>query len=191
MDLKRILEREKAAIVQNLRLQEASLEDLAPSLLEAAELMRPCLTGGGTVYFFGNGGSAADAQHWAAELTGRYIRERQGLAGVALTTDTSALTAIANDYGYENVFARQIEALARPGDVAVGISTSGNSPNVRLGLREARTRGCRTVAVVGRDGGEIAGEADVTLLFPAMDTPRIQEFHAVIGHLLCALVDAE
>ncbi len=190
MELKDILEREKASIEENLRLQARYLEALGPRLIEAAELMRPCLTGGGTVFFFGNGGSAADAQHWAAELTGRYIRERKGMAGVALTTDTSAITAIANDYGYDRVFARQVEALARPGDVAVGISTSGESPNVLLGLREARSLSCKTVAVVGRDGGAMAGEADVVLLYPARETPRIQEFHAVIGHLLCALVDA-
>lgn len=191
MDLNRVLEDERASVVKNLRLQESCLETMGPALVRAAELMRPCLTGGGTVYFFGNGGSAADAQHWAAELTGRYIRERQGLAGVALTTDTSAITAIANDYGFDRIFARQIEALARPGDVAVGISTSGNSPNVLSGLKEARARGCKTVAVLGRDGGHMAAEADVTLLYPAMETPRIQEFHAVIGHLLCALVDAQ
>ncbi len=189
MDLTKILEREKASIEENLRLQARCLDELGPRLVEAADLMRPCLTGGGTVFFFGNGGSAADAQHWAAELTGRYIRERKGMAGMALTTDTSAITAIANDYGYDRVFARQVEALARPGDVAVGISTSGNSPNVLLGLREARSLSCKTIAVVGHDGGAMAGEADVVLLYPARETPRIQEFHAVIGHLLCALVD--
>jgi D-sedoheptulose 7-phosphate isomerase len=119
------------------------------------------------------------------------MRERPGLAAVALTTDTSALTAIANDYGFEEVFARQVEALARPGDVAVGISTSGRSPNVLAALKRARQLGCATVAVLGGDGGPAAELCDVALIYGAEETPRIQEFHAVLGHLLCALAEAE
>ncbi|MGC8723453.1 MAG: D-sedoheptulose 7-phosphate isomerase [Acidobacteriota bacterium] len=189
MDPWTALERELTSIRENLALQERQLDLLGHRALQAAERIRSSLAGGGKVLLFGNGGSAADAQHWAAELTGRYLRERPGLAAIALTTDTSALTAIANDYGYERVFARQVEALARPGDVAVGISTSGHSPNVRLGLQEARRRGCFTLAVLGRDGGALAGEADLALVYPAEATPRIQEMHAVLGHLLCALVE--
>ena len=189
MDPSTALERELASIRENLALEDRQLDLLGHKALQAAERIRSSLAGGGKVLLFGNGGSAADAQHWAAELTGRYLRERPGLAAIALTTDTSALTAIANDYGYERVFARQVEALARPGDVAVGISTSGHSPNVRLGLQEARRRGCFTLAVLGRDGGAIAGEADLALIYPAEATPRIQEMHAVLGHLLCALVE--
>ncbi len=191
MDPSTALERELASIRENLALEDRQLDLLGRKALLAAERIRSSLAGGGKVLLFGNGGSAADAQHWAAELTGRYLRERPGLAAIALTTDTSALTAIANDYGYERVFARQVEALARPGDVAVGISTSGHSPNVRLGLKEARSRGCFTLAVLGRDGGAMAGEADLALVYPAEATPRIQEMHAVLGHLLCALVEGE
>lgn len=189
MDLNQVFEREASEVRANLTRQTEALEILRPAILGAAEAMRASLAAGGRVLFFGNGGSAADAQHWAAELSGRYLRERPGLAGIALTTDTSAITAIANDYGFEEVFARQVEALARPGDVVVGISTSGHSPNVRRGLERAKALGCVTVAVLGRDGGEIATLADFPLVYPAHETPRIQEFHAVLGHLLCALVD--
>lgn len=191
MDWEEVFEAEAEAIQENLRRQEDALTDLKPEILKAAETLRRAMGSGGKVLFFGNGGSAADAQHWAAEMTGRYMRDRKGLPAVALTTDTSALTAIGNDYGYDQVFARQVEALARPGDVAVGISTSGASENVRLALAEARARGCATVAILGRDGGTIRAEADVALVYPGMETPRIQEFHLVLGHLLCALVDAD
>ena len=190
MDLAKAFESERRAVLENLGRQAEALEALEGPILEAARLLRSCLAGGGKVMLFGNGGSAADAQHWAAELSGRYLRERKGLAAVALTTDTSVLTAVANDFGYDRVFARQVEALARPGDVAVGISTSGHSPNVLLALKEARSAGAGTVAVLGRDGGVIAREADVALVYPASETPRIQEFHAVLGHLLCSLVEA-
>lgn len=191
MSLERAFEAERRAIRENLRRQEDALEALQGSILEAAELLRACLSSGGKVLFFGNGGSAADAQHWAAELTGRYLRERPGMAALALTTDTSALTAIGNDYGFGQVFARQVEALARPGDAAVGISTSGNSPNVHAALERAKGQGCTTVAVLGRDGGTIAPLVDVALVYGAQETPRIQEFHAVLGHVLCALVESE
>ncbi len=191
MSLERAFEAEHRSIRENLRRQEDALEALQGSILEAAEVLRACLSSGGKVLFFGNGGSAADAQHWAAELTGRYLRERPGMAALALTTDTSALTAIGNDYGFGQVFARQVEALARPGDAAVGISTSGNSPNVHAALERAKAQGCKTVAVLGRDGGSIAPLVDVALVYGAKETPRIQEFHAVLGHVLCALVESE
>lgn len=191
MDWDEVFEAEAESITDNLRRQEEALAALKPDILRAAEIFRGALASGGKVLLFGNGGSAADAQHWAAEMSGRYMRERRGLAAVALTTDTSALTAIGNDYGYDRVFARQVEALARPGDAAVGISTSGNSENVRLALALARAMGCSTVAVLGRDGGTIRAEADVALVYGAEETPRVQEFHLVLGHLLCALVDAD
>lgn len=191
MSLGSVFDAERRSIQENLRLQADALEALRGSILNAAELLRSTVAAGGKVLLFGNGGSAADAQHWAAELTGRYLRERAGLAAIALTTDTSALTAIGNDYGFDHVFARQVEALARPGDSAVGISTSGTSPNVRLALKKAKALGCRTVAILGRDGGTMAAEVDVALVYGAQQTPRIQEFHAVLGHLLCALVESE
>jgi D-sedoheptulose 7-phosphate isomerase len=191
MSLEKVFESERLSIRENLRRQGEALEALREPVLRAAELLRGCLASGGKILIFGNGGSAADAQHWAAELTGRYLKERPAMAAVALTTDTSALTAIANDYGYERVFERQIEALARPGDVAVGISTSGSSPNVLAALKRARALGCSTVALLGRDGGAIAPLADVALVYPAHDTPRIQEFHSVLVHVLCALVESD
>jgi len=190
MDLESVLQSESKAIRDNLKAQEEALESMREPISAAGRLLRDALRKGGSVWIFGNGGSAADAQHMAAELSGRYMREREGLRAAALTTDTSVLTAVANDYGYDAVFARQVTALARPGDAAVGISTSGNSRNVLNGLAAARDRGCATLAVLGRDGGKISGIADVALVYPAQETPRIQEFHAVLVHLLCALVDA-
>jgi D-sedoheptulose 7-phosphate isomerase len=138
---------------------------------------------------FGNGGSAADAQHFAAELGGRYRRERCALPALALTTDSSMLTAISNDYGFSRVFARQVEALALPGDTVIGISTSGRSANVIAGLQTARTLGARTVALLGADITGLAGVADQVISVPSTDTPRIQEAHAVIIHILCDLVE--
>jgi D-sedoheptulose 7-phosphate isomerase len=190
MTLQSVFDAERRAIEENLERQREALESLRGPILRAAEMLRASLAAGGKVLFFGNGGSAADAQHWAAELTGRYLKERPGMAGIALTTDTSALTAIGNDFGFEHVFSRQVEALARPGDVAVGISTSGHSPNVRLALQRAKAAGCKTVAVLGKDGGAISPEVDVALVYAADETPRIQEFHAVLGHVLCALVES-
>lgn len=191
MELKWTFERERERVCRNLDLQREALADLEAPILDVARAIRNCLASGGKVLFFGNGGSAADAQHWAAELSGRYQRERRGLAGLALTTDTSLLTAVANDYGFEEVFARQLEALARRGDVAIAISTSGNSPSILKGLDRARELGCTTVAVLGRDGGKAVPKADVAIVYGASETPRIQEFHAVVGHILCALAEAE
>ena len=185
-----LYERERAAVAENAGRLSRYLAENGPQVAGFADLLRQTLEGGGKILLFGNGGSAADAQHFAAELVGRYLKERPGLPALALSTDTSALTAIGNDYGFDRVFARQVEALARPGDAAVGISTSGNSPNVLEGLREARRRGCRTLALLGRDGGAIAPEVETALVYPAAETPRIQEAHAVLIHLLCALVEA-
>lgn len=168
---------------------EATLQTLPNAIEEAATLMVEALKQGNKVLFFGNGGSAADAQHWAAELSGRYKIERGGLAGIALTTDTSALTAIGNDYGFEVIFSRQVEALGRTGDVLVGISTSGNSPNVLRAFEKGKSLGCKSIGFSGRDGGKMAALCDVNLIVPSNNTPRIQEMHALIGHILCQAVD--
>jgi len=147
------------------------------------------LEASGKLVLFGNGGSACDAQHLAAEFVNRFDRERPALAAVALTVDGAVLTSIGNDSGFERVFARQVEALGRPGDVAVGLSTSGRSPNVVRGLEAARRAGLRTAALLGSGGGEAAREADLALIVPGADTPRIQEVHILAGHLLCRRVE--
>jgi D-sedoheptulose 7-phosphate isomerase len=141
------------------------------------------------ILLVGNGGSAADAQHIAAELTGRYKSERKGLPAIALSTDTSALTAISNDYGYEHVFARQVEALANQGDLLIGISTSGNSANVLSAFHVAKKIGCSTLGISGRSGGKMNETCDLNIVIPSDDTPRIQEMHILIGHILCQAVD--
>ena len=166
-----------------------ALKALAPALADAACLWIDALRAGGKVMFCGNGGSAADAQHLAAELSGRYELERPGLAGLALTTDTSALTAIANDMGFDRVFARQVEALGRPGDVLYAISTSGHSPNVLAAVETARRLGVKTIAVTGADGGRLKELCDVALCVPARKANHIQELHIALGHLLCGLAE--
>ena len=165
-------------------------EQMASSLLEAADLIVSALRAGGRVFTFGNGGSAADAQHIAAEFVGRFKRDRQAFAAESLTTDTSAMTAIANDFGFDTIFARQLEGKGRAGDVAIGISTSGNSPNVLAGLAQARAMGMKTIAMTGAAGGEATILADVLLASASDDTPRIQEAHQVMYHLLCDLTEA-
>ncbi len=178
--------------LDNLREHEAVLENmaaLAPLVAGAARRMAQCLADGGKILFCGNGGSAADAQHLAAELTGRYGYDRQSLAAVALHCDTSALTAIGNDYGFDHVYVRQVQALGRPGDVLVGISTSGNSRNVLLAMEAARAAGLTCIALTGQGGGRMAALADVLLAVPATRTPRIQEMHILIGHTLCGMVE--
>jgi phosphoheptose isomerase len=158
-------------------------------LERAAAAIVGSLKRGGKVLVFGNGGSASDAQHVAAELVGRFERERRGLAAVALTSDPSVLTSVANDYGFEQVFARQIEALGRSGDVAIGITTSGRSANVLAGFEKARALGLMTIAVTGRDGGAAGQVADLHLNVPSASTPRIQEVHRTLLHVLCDLVE--
>jgi D-sedoheptulose 7-phosphate isomerase len=170
-----------------LRLGAAELEPLA-RLIDATTA---ALAAGRKMLVCGNGGSAADAQHIAAELVGRYQKERRGLPAIALTTDTSILTSIGNDYGFEAVFARQVEALAGPGDVLIGISTSGNSPNVEKAILRARELGgIVTAAFLGRDGGRIKPLVDYAIVVPATETARIQECHITFGHILCELVEA-
>jgi D-sedoheptulose 7-phosphate isomerase len=174
---------------EHLKTTQATLEYIAEPLETAAKLCIDSLQNGGKILIFGNGGSAADAQHIAAELVGRYKAERKGLPAIALTTDTSALTSIGNDYGYKHVFDRQVEALANKGDVVIGISTGGSSGNVINGLQTAKDLGCKLIGFSGRDGGEMNDLCDVNLVVPAEDTPRIQEMHIVIGHTICHLID--
>lgn len=168
----------------------AAVEAMGPEIERAAARLADCLRGGGSVYWCGNGGSAADAQHFAAELIGRFERERRAMASVALTADTSVLTSIGNDYGFADVFRRQVEGLVRNGDVLVGISTSGSSANVLRAVEQARAQGGITIGLLGRDGGAIAPLCDLALVVPGSNTARIQEMHALIGHLLCELIEA-
>jgi len=163
--------------------------DAAPTIVKAANTITASLKAGGKVLLFGNGGSAADAQHLAAEFVGRFAMERRALPAIAFTTDSSILTAIGNDYGYEHVFVRQMEALGRPNDVAIGISTSGKSPNVVQAMRVARAAGLRTFALSGNDGGPLAEAAELAVVVPSRVTARIQECHIAVGHVLCELVE--
>ena len=162
---------------------------LEADIKKACETAVATLKAGGKILLCGNGGSAADAQHIAAELTGRYKTERGALAGIALTTDTSALTAIGNDYGYEFVFSRQLEALGREGDLLIAISTSGNSGNVVKALELARKIGIKTIGLSGRTGGAMNELCELNLVVPSNDTPRIQEMHIMIGHIICQAID--
>jgi D-sedoheptulose 7-phosphate isomerase len=180
-----------AALKEGAELRIQIGRDSGPIIVEAAVLIARCLQSGNKLLLFGNGGSAADAQHLAAEFVGRFVRERAGFPAIALTTDSSILTAVGNDYGFEQIFARQIQALGRPGDVVVAISTSGNSANVLEGIKEARKRNLKTVGLSGKDGGSLAQQADVAITIPSTSTARIQECHIAIGHLFCELVEAE
>jgi D-sedoheptulose 7-phosphate isomerase len=166
------------------------LHDLLPILDRIAAVMSGAILDGKKILWCGNGGSAADSQHLAAELVGRFGRERRALPSIALSTNTSILTAIGNDYGYEHVFRRQVEALCSAGDVVVGISTSGNSRNVCLALEAARACGARTIAFTGKSGGAMAEIAELALKIPSDKTPRIQEGHILCGHMLCDYVEA-
>ncbi len=188
-------ESRRASIARGLAGAAQALErlragDTAPIVAAAGAIVK-ALGDGQVVLVFGNGGSAADAQHFAAELVGRYETERPGLRAVALTTDASALTAIGNDYGFDRVFARQVEALGRAGDVAVGITTSGASPNVVAALAAARDRGLVTIALTGRDGGEAGRIASVHVNVAEDVTARVQELHTTVLHLICEIVDDE
>ncbi len=162
--------------------------DLRP-VTEAAATIIEALRQDGRVLTFGNGGSAADAQHVAAELVGRFLRERRSLAAVALTTDTSILTSVANDHSFDRVFARQIEGLGRNGDVALGITTSGRSPNIIAGFQVARSQGLRTIGLTGGDGGVMGPLVDIHINVPSTSTPRVQEVHRTLLHVICDLVE--
>jgi D-sedoheptulose 7-phosphate isomerase len=178
--------RESAATIEAL-LDPACLGAVAA----AAELLSRGVRAGGKVLVFGNGGSAADATHIAAELVGRFLAERRALPAVSLSDNASAVTAIANDYGYERVFSRQVEAHAGDHDVALGLSTSGRSPNVVAGLAAARERGLSTIALTGADAGALRAQADVCIEVPSSATPRIQEAHTLVAHILCELIERD
>ena len=167
------------------------LHNLTGQVTTAAQICINCLKNSGKILIFGNGGSASDAQHIAAELVGRYKTTRKGLSAIALSTDTSILTSIGNDFGYKHIFSRQVEALANTGDVAIGISTSGRSENVINALKRASELNCHTIGFSGKDGGEMNKLCDNNLVIPTEDTPRIQEMHIVIGHTICHLIDQE
>jgi D-sedoheptulose 7-phosphate isomerase len=184
-----LLARLTEAVTDARRLMERLVAEQGEVVVVAARLLAETLQAGGKILIFGNGGSAADAQHIAAEFVNRFQVERPPLAALALTTDTSVLTSIANDYTFTEVFAKQVRALGRPGDVAWGISTSGSSPNVVAALEAARELGLKTLALSGGEGGPVAARAEVAIIVPSRNTPRIQEAHITVEHVLCDLVD--
>lgn len=176
----------------SIETKQRSVEVLTQPLVQAAQLMFDCLQQGGKIMSCGNGGSAGDAQHFSSELLNRFEQERKGLAAIALTTDTSTLTSIANDYAYERIFARQVEALGRAGDILLAISTSGNSANVNLAIQSAHEQGVKVVALSGKNGGKLRtllNDDDIELCVPSPTTARIQEVHLVLIHCLCDLID--
>ena len=176
---------------EHLKASKKTMESIGKPIEIAAKLCIDSLKNGNKILIFGNGGSAADAQHIAAELVGRYKTERKGLSAIALTTDTSILTSVSNDYGYSYLFKRQVEALANDGDVLIGISTGGTSANVVSALKIAKKLGCQSIGFSGRDGGEFNSVCDVNLKAIAEDTPRIQEMHILFGHIICHLIELE
>jgi len=185
-------ERVAAHFAESIKAKQQAAEVLVEPTAQAAELLLACLMNDGRFLICGNGGSAADAQHFAAEMTGRFEKERMELAAIALTTDTSALTAIGNDYGFEHIFSKQVRALGRAGDVLVGISTSGNSANVIEAIKAAHERDMRVIALTGRDGGKIAAmlqDRDILLNVPYPRTARIQENHILLIHAICDCID--
>ena len=174
---------------EHIKASQKTMDDLINDIEKAANICIDCLKKGNKILIFGNGGSAADAQHIAAEIIGRYKTERKGLPAIALTTDSSVLTAISNDFGYSSIFERQVEALANPGDILIGISTGGSSINVINALKLAKNIQCKTIGLSGKDGGDFNALCDVNLIAIAEDTPRIQEMHILIGHIICHLID--
>jgi len=187
-DSKRLIEH---FVAESLRVKSEFFQSNAALIAETAEKMARALGEGRKLLLFGNGGSAADAQHIAAEFVGRFIPDRKPLPALSLVTDASALTSLANDYGYSAIFARQIQALGNAGDIAIGISTSGNSPNVLEAVDVARAQGMLTIGFTGQDGGKLNGRTDVLFRVPSRMTPRIQETHITLGHVLCELIDRE
>lgn len=182
----------KKRLLKHIKAVESVIDDapLVKSINLAGEMLVSCINSGGRIFLCGNGGSAADCQHIAAELTGRFLRERKPLPAESLTTNTSSLTAIANDYGYQEVFRRQVEALGRSGDVLMGFSTSGNSENIALALERARELGLKTIGLTGDAADTIVARAsDCLIAIPTVHTPNVQEAHILIGHLLCEFVD--
>ena len=181
----------KAKIEENIETNEDLHKTQAENIEKAVKSIVSSFRNGGKVLVFGNGGSAADSQHIAAELVGRFKKERKALPAIALTTNTSILTAIGNDYGYDVTFSRQVEALGREGDVAIGISTSGNSRNVVAALKKAKSIGLKTIGLTGAAGGEMKGICDILIAPPSKNTPRVQESHILIAHIICELVEGE
>jgi len=179
----------RQSIKEHIDLMQVIGASIVPKIRTAAEWMLETLNNGNKILLAGNGGSASDAQHLAAEFVGRFQRERLSLPAIALTTDTSILTAVGNDYGFHKIFSRQIEGLAGKGDLFVAISTSGNSNNVVEAVDTCKKRSCRTVGFLGRDGGKLGGMVDLPIIVPSDNTARIQEAHITIGHIICALVD--
>jgi D-sedoheptulose 7-phosphate isomerase len=168
---------------------ERVMATLQSDIEQACHMAVKAIQDGKKIILFGNGGSASDAQHIAGELTGRYKKERRGLPAISINTDTSALTAIGNDYAYDRIFERQVEALAQPGDLLVGISTTGNSENVVKALIRGKQLGCATLGLSGKGGGKMNGKCDLNIVVPSNDTPRIQEMHILIGHTICQVID--
>ena len=184
--------RVKRHFEDSIRVKQASQERLTPAIVEAAQAISLALTQGGKVLSCGNGGSAGDAQHFSSEMLNRFEMERPGLAAVALTTDSSTLTSIANDYDFNRIFSRQVQALGNPGDILLAISTSGNSGNILEAVTAARSRQMRVVALTGRDGGKLSGlleDQDIEICVPGDSTARIQEVHLLVIHCLCDLID--
>ena len=179
----------KSLLRENIRVAEAVLDTQTEVIEQMALTLIECLKSGGKILLCGNGGSAADAQHIAAELVGRFQRDRRALPAVALTTDTSIMTSVANDYGFDAVYVRQVEALAKPGDVLIALSTSGNSANVVEAMKKAREMNVRTIGFTGRGGGSMTELSDVCFVVPAGVTCNIQEAHITVGHILCNLVE--
>ncbi|SHK44252.1 D-sedoheptulose 7-phosphate isomerase [Thermocrinis minervae] len=177
------------AFRESAEVKLAFLELYKEKIVEVGSIIARALKDGNKLILFGNGGSAADAQHIAAEIVGRFKKERKGLPAIALTTDTSVLTALGNDYGFETIFERQVEALCMPGDVVIGISTSGESENVIRGLRKAHDLGATTIALTGKTGGRLVEIAHYSFVVPSYDTARIQECHITFGHVICQIVD--
>ena len=182
-------DRIKDILLESIQVKEELLRTSIGKIIEITNLITGCLKKNGKVILFGNGGSASDSQHIAAEFVGRFKKDRSALAAIALTTNTSILTALANDYGYELVFARQIEALGEKNDVAIGISTSGKAKNVVLGIKQAKKMGLKTIALTGADGGELTKLTDISLIVPSSVTARIQEAHITVGHIICELIE--
>ncbi len=182
-------DRIKDILLESIQVKEEVLRTSVGKIKEIADIVIDSLKKNGKVIIFGNGGSASDSQHIAAELVGRFKKDRAALAAIALTTNTSILTALANDYGYEIVFAKQVEALGQKNDVAIGISTSGKAKNVVMAIKQAKKMGMKTIALTGADGGELVKMTDMSLVIPSSITARIQEAHITIGHIVCELVE--
>lgn len=181
----------KSIFGESIETKKESLRTLIPCIEEASKAMASALKNGNKVMICGNGGSASDSQHFAAELIGRFKKERRSLPAIALTTDTSIITAVGNDYGFEKIFSKQVEGLGTKGDILVGISTSGGSKNVANAMDLAKTMGIKTIALLGCDGGKIGETADISVIVPSKNTPRIQEVHTTIIHIFCEIIEKE